>query len=217
MNEKLKEYIEKIFEDVPKTKRASDLKEEIISNLIDKYNDLVKSGKSNEESYNIAISNIGDVSELVNNLRESDVLSSAYEEKHRKKSAVLMSVAVGLYIFSIIPVLIFSSLNNEFLDILGVVAMFVFAGVATMLLVYNSASKPKYKGVDSTMVEEFKEWKSDNEKKHSKLFSIKVAMWAMIIVIYFIFSFTFMSWSFSWIIFIVGIAISNILDAIFGK
>lgn len=217
MNENLKEYTEKIFKDAPKTKRASDLKEEIISNLIDKYNDLVESGKSKEESYNIAISNIGDVSELINNLKEDDVLNFAYDEKRRKKSAVFISIAVGLYIFSIIPVLILSSVNNEFLDILGVVAMFVFAGIATMLLVYNSASKPKYKGVDSTMVEEFKEWKSDKEKKHSKLFSIKAAMWAMIVVIYFVFSFTFMSWAFSWVIFIIGIAISNILDAVYNK
>ncbi len=43
MEEKLKIYVDDIFENAPKTKKAYQLKEEITSNLTDKYNDLVKS------------------------------------------------------------------------------------------------------------------------------------------------------------------------------
>lgn len=43
MEEKLKRYVDDIFENAPKTKKAYELKEEITSNLTDKYNDLVKS------------------------------------------------------------------------------------------------------------------------------------------------------------------------------
>ena len=46
MNEKLKKYIDYIFENAPKTKEALDLKEELTADLTEKYNDLLAEGKS---------------------------------------------------------------------------------------------------------------------------------------------------------------------------
>jgi len=219
MKEKFKSYVEKIFANAPKTKKADDLKEEIISNLLDKYNDLKETGKTDEESYNIAISNIGDISELVNNLKERDVLNIARNEERRKKSALFISSAVGLYIFGLIPVIFCASVSIENtmydLETVGILLMFLMWGIATMLLVYNGVSKPKYEGVDNTMVEEFKEWKSKKENENTKKSSVKSAMWSLILVIYFIISFMFMAWAYSWIIFLVGVAVSKIIDAIY--
>lgn len=218
MNEKLKNYVEKIFENAPKTKKAYDLKEEIISNLIDKYNDLKSSGKTEDESYNIAISNIGDIGELVSNLKDGDVFNVEKTEQERKKSALFISAAVGLYIFGLIPPILCSELSGaEELETIGVLAMFFMWGIATMLLVYNGVSKPKYKGVDNTLVEEFKEWKSLKENENTKKASIKSAMWSLVTAIYLIISFMFMAWAYSWIIFIIGEAISKIIDAVYEK
>lgn len=218
MTEKLKSYVEKIFENAPKTKKVYDLKEEIISNLIDKYNDLKESGKTDEESYNIAISNIGDISELVNNLKEDDVFNITKNEERRKKSALFISIAVGLYIFSFIPVIFLGEISSsEYLETIGIVLMFFMWGIATMLLVYNGVSKPKYKGIDDSMVEEFKEWKSKKENKNTKKSSIKSAMWSFIVAIYFIISFMFMAWAYSWIIFLIGASVSKLIDAIYEE
>lgn len=45
MKDKLRNFIESLFEDAPKNKQTIELKEEMLQNLIDKYNDLVDSGK----------------------------------------------------------------------------------------------------------------------------------------------------------------------------
>ena len=214
MNEKLKNYVEKIFEDAPKTKKAYELKEEIIANLMDKYNDLKSSGKTEEESYNIAISNIGDIGELVNTLKDGDVFNEIKHAEQRKKSAMLISIAVGLYIFSVIPPILFSELTTV-PDTIGILLMFVFIGVATMILVYNANSKPKYKGVDNTMVEEFKEWKSSKETEKTMKNSVISIMWTIIVIIYFVISFAFNSWAVSWIIFLIGASIAQIIEAMY--
>jgi hypothetical protein len=44
-NERLRTYIESLFENAPKTRKAIELKEEILLNLTDKYNDLIAEGK----------------------------------------------------------------------------------------------------------------------------------------------------------------------------
>ena len=50
MNEKIRKEVNVLFQNAPNTKRANDLKDEIISNAEDKYEDLIKQGKSEEES-----------------------------------------------------------------------------------------------------------------------------------------------------------------------
>ena len=65
MNEKLREHIEKLFKNAPQTRQAVEIKEEILQNTIDRYNDLKAEGKSDEAAYNIAIAGIGDVDHLI--------------------------------------------------------------------------------------------------------------------------------------------------------
>ena len=45
--------------------------------------------------------------------------------------------------------------------------------------------------------------------------SIISAAWAIIVALYFILSFTFGIWAYSWIIFIIGVAIDKIIRAYF--
>ena len=65
MNEKLRHYIDDLFANAPSTVRAVELKEEMYQNLMDKYNDLINEGKSEESAYNIAVASIGDVDSLI--------------------------------------------------------------------------------------------------------------------------------------------------------
>ena len=45
------------------------MKEEILQNLTEKYNDLLSDGKSEVAAYNIAVAGIGDISELIEELK----------------------------------------------------------------------------------------------------------------------------------------------------
>lgn len=215
MNEKLRNYIEFLFEDAPKTKEVIELKEEMLQNLIDKYNDLVSEGKSNEAAYNIATASIGDVNDLIEQLKNRPTYQQGFEKEmleSKKRSALLTSIAVMLYIMSVIPVMLLGEIGT---GILGVVIMFMMIAIATGLIIYNSMSKPKYLKKDQTVVEEFKAWKANSVEKNALYKSICGAMWSIIVVIYFIISFMTMAWHITWVIFLIGSAIQGIIHAIF--
>lgn len=59
MNKRIKRYVDNLFKDAPKTRRIYELKEEILSNTNDNYNDLIEIGLDEENAYNKAVSNIG--------------------------------------------------------------------------------------------------------------------------------------------------------------
>ena len=52
MENKLRAYMDHLFQDVPNTKKAVEVKEEILQNIVDKYHDLVAEGKSEEAEPN---------------------------------------------------------------------------------------------------------------------------------------------------------------------
>lgn len=215
MYEKLRKRVEELFENAPKTHRANELKEELLANLIDKYNDLVASGKSEDEAFKNAMASIGDVDELIRGLKEQgDILNYEQMQKNRQKNALFLSVSVGLYIIGVVVLILF---NEVFMvdENISVSIMLTIDAVATSLIIYNFVSRPKYIKTDDTIVEEFKEWKSANSTQKEILKSIKSIVWLIIVGIYFILSFAFGIWAYSWIIFIIGAAIEKIITLTF--
>lgn len=210
MHERLKNSVEKLFENSPKTYRATELKEELLANLIDKYDDLVSSGKDEEEAFKIAISSIGDVDELLEALKDKNMFDYNQMKKYRKKNALALSISIGLYIMStvVLMLLIEVFMVNE---VIAVSIMITIDAAATCLIVYNHASKPKYVKEDDTIVEEFKQWKSSNDNQVEIVKSIRSIVWLIVVVVYFIFSSIFDAWSYSWIIFILGTAVERII------
>ncbi len=165
MKEKLREYIDSEFAKAAATQRNAELREEILGNLYEKYDDLIASGMSEEEAYKATVQSIGDLSGIWeksggiapgrvnggnNNRRETSGSSNPgtlrkdngqplySEEEAAKKSrlsAALKAIAVGLYIICIIPVMVWSS------DI-AVCAMFLTVACATGLIIMSSKIKP---------------------------------------------------------------------------
>ena len=212
MKDKLRNFIESLFEDAPKNKQTIELKEEMLQNLIDKYNDLVDSGKSSEAAYNIATASIGDIHELIRQIEKREENNPLFEQNYdtgRKRFALLLSISVMLYILCVVPVILLED------SVLGVVIMFVMVAIATGLILYNNMTKPKYLKKDSTVVEEFKEWKANSTEKNTLYQSITKVMWSCITILYFIVSFLTMAWHITWIIFLIGSAIQGIIRAIF--
>lgn len=216
MEDKLRAYMDHLFREVPNSKNAIEVKEEILQNLIDKYHDLLAEGKSEEAAYNIAVASIGDVSELLESLKKEEADSGTGQNAYmqwKQRSAGITAVAVMLYILCVIPPIITESLHIP--DAIGACGMFLFIAVATGLLVYNSMTKPSRKKNDDTMMGEFKEWKSKNDDKRQAMKAVKSALWSLITVLYFIISFVTGAWHISWIIFLIGAACDSIIKAVF--
>lgn len=216
MENKLRAYMDHLFREVPDSKNAVEVKEEILQNLIDKYHDLLAEGKSEEAAYNIAIASIGDVSELLDSLKEKEQVCGPKQEAYmhwKRKSAGIIAIAVMLYILCIIPPIIVDAIGAN--DAIGACLMFVFIAIATGLLVYNAMTKPAQTKMDDTMMEDFKEWKNKNDEKRQAMKSIKSALWSIITVLYFIISFTTGAWYITWVIFLIGAACESIIKAIF--
>ncbi len=211
MEEKLRHYIDALFENAPQSRRTADLKEELLQNLIDKYNDLRAAGKSEEAAFSLAAASVGDIDELLRTLAADPAQARSQEmlEKSRQKSAVLVSVAVMLYILSVVPVILVPD------SLLAIVLLLVLVALATGLLIYNGMSKPRYVRANDTMVEEFKEWKAKNSGKNKLFASVSAALWAVTVVVYILVSFLTSAWHITWVIFLIAVAVEAILKAVF--
>ena len=71
MKERIKKYVDGLFADIYETKQLLELKEEISANLLEKVNDLVAGGNSEEIAFNKAVSSLGDMNELIGNLKKA--------------------------------------------------------------------------------------------------------------------------------------------------
>ena len=212
MEDKLRWYVEGLFEEAPPTKKAVELKEEMIQNLQDKYKDLITEGKTPEAAYNIVVAGIGDVSSLLKVLEDETMPDIEKYEAAQRKSAMLTSIAVMMYILSVLPLIILSVVGSARYDIIGLPILFIMVAAATGLLIYNNMTKPRYHKQDDTMVEEFREWQSDTHETRQMRRAISSALWSIIVVLYFIISFTTRAWHISWIIFILGGAVESLIN-----
>ncbi len=210
MNEKLRAHVERLFTDAPKTKRAIELKEELLSNLMDRFNDLLSQGRSEEEAFKTVINSIGDVDELIRSLRETDVMDYSQMQKERKKTALIVTLAVGMYAFSII-LMIVGIAAFRFNAVIMVGTMLLISLAATCILVYHFMSRPKYVKADDTLVEEFKQWKSESARTEKVRKSISSILWTSAVAVYFLISFLFHIWAFSWIVFLLAAVADRIL------
>jgi len=218
MEDKLRRHIESLFAETTPTKKSVELKEEMIQNLQDKYNDLISEGKTEEAAYNIAVAGIGDISALLSELeRDDEPFKPDMQEieRARQKSGMLTAIAVVMYILCVLPIIIMSFMEFEYAGAIGVPVMFVIIAGATGLLVYNSMTKPKYYKGSDTVVEQFREWQSDEHDRKGLRKAISSAMWSIIIAAYLIISFATHAWHVTWIIFILGGVAESLVNILF--
>lgn len=231
MHSKLRMYVESLFDKVQRTKEVVELREEILQNVIDKYEDLIREGLSEEEAYHTAISGIGDVDDLLlsmgvkvdiktQNTEQYSSDSGMFQksssnerpelEKEEKKSTYLLCGSIMLYILCVVPVIIGSQIGGE---IVGVCFMFVMIALATGMVILYGKTRPRYQKADNSMVESFKEWKNNNEQDSEIYKSIRSAIWSVTTALYIIISFLTMAWHVTWVIFLIAGAVINVIKA----
>lgn len=212
MENRLRNHIDILFSNMPQNQNTQEIKEEMLQNLIEKYYDLLAEGKNEETAYSITIASIGDISSL---FEKESPIDPQVIQKQKNKSALLTSIAIMLYILCVVPCIIFSMSGNVMLNsVLGPVLMFVMIAAATGLLIYNSKTKIKSNHNRETMVDEFKQWQSGNPSQAGKYKSIKGVLWSVTVLIYLIVSFLTFAWYITWIIFIIAVAVEQIIKLI---
>ncbi|EUJ53479.1 permease prefix domain 1-containing protein [Listeria fleischmannii] len=72
------EFVDKIFEDVPNSDRALQVKEEILLDMEEKVYDLMEEGKSQEDAINKVLVDFGDIDEIKAELKIGGSKKLAY-------------------------------------------------------------------------------------------------------------------------------------------
>lgn len=98
MKERFEKYINKVFRGVRETKEVKEIKEELISDLLSKSNDLKKKIRNEEKNYNYCIEHLGDLSELVKTYRkENNILEKKIElPKYKLSEELINSISHGI-------------------------------------------------------------------------------------------------------------------------
>lgn len=138
MKNRVKKYVDNLFSDIYETRQLRELKEEISGNLLEKVSDLVASGKSEDEAFKKGISDLGDMSELVENLRKAsqDKLRNQMpkEVELDKKHIIAYIIATALLVFGAMTAGIVYLQNKDLRDTIG--TLMPFSLVAIELFVY---------------------------------------------------------------------------------
>lgn len=211
MENKFREYIDKLFATAPHGRKTVELKEELVQNLMERYNDLVSQGKSEVAAYNIAVASVGEVDELLSYLKKPEqppAVSPEEMERAKRRSALFVSSAVALYVACPVPLFL---LQNP----TGLVLLILVAAIATFLIIYHSMTQPKYLRNDDTLIEEFREWQNQNTEEKTAMKSVSTAIWCLTTVLYFVVSFGTMAWHITWLIFLIGTAVNAVARAAF--
>ena len=200
MSEKLIAYVDLLFSGVAD---ADDIKQEILQNTLDRYDDLLAQGKSPEAAYTLSISGIGDITELLGSTSEKyqvdpePTVPAPIPVKSLVRKKVAIAVAICLYILCPIPVLI---LSNE----LGVCSLLAMIAIATGILIATGEKED-----DKKEQKEEQPLTPAKQKRKSIHSAISVAG----LCCYFITSFLTGAWHITWLIFPIVAAIKGVVNA----
>lgn len=208
MREKLIQYVNLVFAG---TNGTEDIRQEILQNTLDRYDDLIAQGKTPEAAYSLAISGIGDISEILSGSQPTAAdpvtladPSQRFQPEYRDTPVwkkILRAVAVCMYILCAIPVIVLSDLNMEMLGLCGTLSI---AAVATALIIIAGSDKAKEP-----------EKKEEVLTPHQELLrAVKKIINTIGLIVYFIVSFTTGAWHITWVIFPLEAAIWGLVKAI---
>ena len=208
MREQLIQYVNLLFAGAAD---CEDVKQEILQNTLDRFDDLVNQGKSPGAAYRLAISGIGDINEILGSAPVKkapshfdpiqEITQETPDEIKRKKTR---AVAIAMYILCALPLIILGDLG---LDNLGLCLTLALVACATYLMLITG-KKDDDDDEDETADEEIK------DPHHKLKESIGNLIWILGLIVYFVVSFTTGSWYITWLIFPILACMRGLSDAI---
>lgn len=197
MREQLIQYVNLLFAG---SQDQDEMKQEILQNTLDRYDDLVAQGKAEEAAYRLAISGIGDISEVLGSTAHSPtptattVVALEPEEKPNSKT-MMRAVSIGMYICCVLPVIALGNIGN---GVLGVCLMFLMIAAATVLMILSSNGEDE---------------KTEEEKKCAEQSPIDKTLNTIALVLFFVLSFSTGAWYITWLIWPLMAAVKGIIRA----
>lgn len=202
MREQLIQYVNLLFagnDDV------EDIRQEILQNTLDRYDDLIAQGKTPEAAYRLAISGIGDINEILGgHAAPSD---TGFEPAPQAESSfslnkLMWAIAIGLYIVAIIPLILLDMIG---MDIVGLCMTLVIVAVATVILLLFSDKKQEKAQKSS--------YEEDSPTAELKK-GLGRLVGAIALAVYLVISFTSGAWYITWVIFPIAAAVKGLVNAI---
>lgn len=212
MSNEIQQYLNNTFKNVPKTRASIELKEELLANSTERYNDLINEGYEEQDAINVVINSIGDITHLLKELEKENITEDTKIYSDRKKSALNKTIALALYIAGFVFLLKSTFDGDALTGLIGMILIYIFP---TCLIVYSLLAYPKPKRTDQTIVEEFKEWNSTHKNMVYIRNLIIVILWLLIFILYFLISFLTDMWEITWILFLVAACATGIIILIF--
>ncbi|HIS81451.1 MAG TPA: hypothetical protein IAB52_08320 [Candidatus Scatomonas merdavium] len=223
MKERIRAFMDDLLKDIPKSRKVLELKEELIGNMEERYEDLIRQGYREEDAFQCAMDSVGDVRELFREFEDAgqeagSVFGVSENQESRKKRAFIHAVGVTLYIVGfavwmlIIAVATAMGVEEGMAGLAGFIVMLLFTAVATGMLVYCSSMYPEYRKKDDTVVEEFKEWRSGNAGQKEKKNTINSLIWLVATILYFLLSFGTGAWYITWLIWLIAPCVQMIVN-----
>ena len=206
MREQLIQYVELLFAG---GRDCEDIKQEILQNTLDRYDDLIAEGKVPEAAYRLAITGIGDINEILGTKSQTaapvsprSVPTAPLTDNDTSAKKFMRAIAVGLYILCPLPLIALSEFG---LSVAGLCGTLAIVAVATVLIILGAKKKIGPDGREIADDEEDKKPKSPLQKSVSGL------VWAIGVALYFIISFSTNYWHITWVIFPILSAVDNLL------
>ena len=205
MREQLIQYVNLLFAGASD---SEEIKQEILQNTLDRFDDLVAQGKSPEAAYRLAISGIGDINEILGNtaqplnspapVHNPTEMPETEDDIRRKR---IRAGAIALYIICALPLIILSEFG---LETLGLALTLLIVAFATYLMIVTGKK-------DDDDDEDEKESK---EAKHPLKESIGNIIWVVGLILYFGSSFYTGAWNITWLLFPIMACARGLSDAI---
>ena len=208
MRDQLIQYVSLLFAG---TENCEDIRQEILQNTLDRYDDLVAQGKSPESAYRQAISGIGDISEILSGeqtFTASPRTNEPEPEADTPTKKLLRTIAIALYILCAAPLIILSEFG---MDNLGLCCTLAVVAVATVLILLGKKNGPREDTQEHTASAQAQE--TSESPRQELLKSIKSLIWAIGLAAYFIVSFSTGAWYVTWVIFPIIGAVQGLVIA----
>ena len=208
MREQLAQYVDLLFAG---SDGAEEIKQEILQNTLDRFDDLVARGSTEEAAYRQAIAGIGDVGELLGGESpdarpQPEIVDPlpGFEGTAPAVARMMRAVAIFLYIVSPVPLLLLDTLGW---DNIGMCLTLVIVAIATLLLLTFKAPAGKKSAQDSQQATGTAEGRKNLDA------SIKKLMRTLGVVLYFVISFSTGAWLVTWLIFPIEKALEGVVCA----
>ncbi|MGL4345692.1 MAG: permease prefix domain 1-containing protein [Cellulosilyticaceae bacterium] len=173
--ETIKSYLNNVFGALPQTREILDLKNELLNNMLDKYDELKASGKTENEAIGIVISEFGNIDELLQEMEisvEETVLTpqtkvsqnvlNAEQAAHyidlkyqvsrligRGVSLILLGVALLVGLSALFEAgILLQTVSSNAKDVIPVIILLLMIAPAVGLFIFSGAKLEDYRFIE---------------------------------------------------------------------